>query len=227
MKILIVILFNAFAYATIVLRPKLYDVKLFKPMIKNFKLSITPIFILIASIVSFVLFRMIYVHSGNRIFDFIGITLGVLGLILWILMLPNSSYLVTELNLTHRDMDENEVPIWYDIVSVLSFAMSGVFNTVVNILLIQYMVIIVFDPDVLTKVHYAIMLGSAVVFNLLAAVGVYLGRYVRFYSWDILKPKKFIGILKEHFSVEGSVKNFISFIVFHTIFFTLVYMLFI
>lgn len=227
MKVLIVILFNAFAYATIVMRPKLYDVKLFKPMIKNFKLSIIPIFILLGSIVSFILFSSIYIHSGNKIFDYIGIGLGVLGLILWILMLPNSSYLVTELNLTHRNMDENEVPIWYDIVSVLSFAMSGVFNTVVNILLIQYMVIIVFDPDVLTKAHYALMIGSAVVFNILAAIGVYLGRYVRFYSWDILKPKKFIGILKEHFSVEGSVMNFYSFIVFHTIFFTLVYILFI
>lgn len=35
--------------------------------------------------------------------------------------------------MTHRLDDVVEVPIWYDLISVMSFALSGIINTLVNI----------------------------------------------------------------------------------------------
>ena len=224
--IIAIILLNIFALLTIVLRPKIFGTKLFKPMIWNFKLSILPIFMLLGNFVIFILLRYISVITEIDIIDYIAIVFALLGIVLWILMLPNSGYLITELNLTHRDEDEVEVPIWYDIVSILSFALSGVLNTIINIKLIQGIIyIIILDPDVITLKHTANMYLSAFLIIVLVSVGIYFGRYIRFNSWDVINPNKFMKKLKAHFSQKGKMVEFTYFIVFHTCFLMIIYAL--
>lgn len=131
------LLINVFAYLTIRLRPIIYKTKLFKPMIWNMKLSLLPFAIQIISFIIFIMLRYFSTLLEIPFLDVLAITLFLILQLLWLLFLPNSGYLITELNLTHRSEDKVEVPIWYDIVSVLSFAFSGIINTIVNIFMIH------------------------------------------------------------------------------------------
>lgn len=226
MKLIMVIILNLFAFLTIKLRPKLFNVKLFKPMIWNFKLSILPAIILLVDLAIFLAFRAIFGMRGNIFLDIISVIVLIIGFMLWLLVLPNSSYLITELNLTHRSQDEVEVPLWYDIVSVMAFALSGILNTVININIIQYTYIIALDPDVIRAQDKLFFYVSAIIINILISVGVYLGRYIRFNSWDVLKPISFIKMILSHFKEKGMIKNFILFVLFHSLFFIIIYFLF-
>lgn len=106
-------------------------------------------------------------------------------------MLPNSGYLITELNMTHRLDDVVEVPIWYEIISVMSFALSGIINTLVNIVFLQLIFLVGVDPENITKKTFISFIITAIILNVLVAIGVYLGRQIRFNSWDVLHPKSF------------------------------------
>ncbi|MCL2678510.1 MAG: DUF1361 domain-containing protein, partial [Clostridiales bacterium] len=121
-----VVLLNLFAVITILLRPKIFKVKIYKPMLWNFKLSILPLIILILNIAVFIILSAIGAYLKMPAFLLAARILFFIGLAGWLLFLPNSGYLITELNLNHRNNDEKEVPIWYDIVSILAFALSGI-----------------------------------------------------------------------------------------------------
>lgn len=192
-------------------------------MVWNFKLSLLPFVILIAFLGLF--FVMLYFYSvfSIRYFNYIAYGVFFVGLFIWLLILPNSGYLITELNLNHREQDEQEVPIWYDIVSILSFALSGIFNTLTNIVLVQLTIIVAIDPEVITKQGMLKLIGTAVIINLFVAIGVYMGRYIRFNSWDILHPIQFTKRLWKHFKQKGVLKDFVLFVLFHTAFFTIMY----
>ena len=98
--------------------------------------------------------------------------------------------------MNHREKDEKEVPIWYDIVSILSFAMSGIVNTLANIVLIQLSFLIAFDPLTLSVSHYYMLFFSGFVIIVLIVIGMYVGRTMRLNSWDILHPLSFLKKLK-------------------------------
>ncbi|CAM3731446.1 DUF1361 domain-containing protein [Erysipelothrix urinaevulpis] len=219
-------LFNLFAYLTIKLRPKIYGTKLFKPMIWNIKLSIAPILIQAVGLLTAIVFMIIAATFQIDFIRYIG--LGIVGvtLIAWLLFLPNSAYLVTELNLTHRNADEVEVPIWYDIISVLSLSLSGVFNTILGIISIQLVYLITFDPNKINSLNRLIMTTTAIIIIVLVSIGMYLGREIRFNSWDILHPFQFIKRLFQHLKVKENRKNMVLFIVFHSIFLWLMYLSF-
>ncbi len=225
-KVLTIVLLNVFSYLTIRLRPKLFKTELFKPMILNFKLSILPVFVLIGSFLTFLILRYTSTLTGWIFLNYLSYIIVILGGLSWLLLLPNSTYLITELNLTHRTQDKVEVPLWYDIVSILSFALSGLANTVLNINILQYIYLIVLDPKTIGRKDRVVYFLSAIILNLLMSIGIYLGRNIRFYSWDILKPKKFIRKLKDHFNTRDVIKEFFLYILIHTIFFTLIFGLF-
>jgi len=221
-----VLFLNLFAVITIRLRPKIYKVKIYKPMLWNFKLSVLPLIVLILNIGIFIMLSYIGAKSNITAFLVSARILFFVGLAVWLLLLPNSGYLITELNLNHRDSDDKDVPIWYDIVSILSFALSGIVNTLANITLVQLSFVVAFDPLILTAVDHAVLFLSGLFIILLIVVGIYLGRIVRFNSWDILHPGSFMKKLKTHFAKHGTFKELILFIVFHTIFFTIMYVSF-
>ena len=221
-----VLLLNLFALFTIKLRPKIFKVKVYKPMLWNFKLSVLPLVILLANIIVFLLLSYL---SGRLNAGFLLIAARILfcaGLLLWILFLPNSGYLVTELNLTHRDVDEKEVPIWYDIVSVLSFTLSGIVNTLASILIVQLSFLVAFDPKELTAISYFVLFLSGFLIILLIVTGIYLGRVIRFNSWDVLHLQSFFKKLKTHFSKRGAFMEFILYAALHTVFFMIMYISF-
>lgn len=165
-------------------------------MLKNIGLSLLPVLVLVITI-PLMLVCMAYLNP------ILGLVVGVVGVIFWVLLLPNAGYLITELNLNHRTVDKSEVPIWYDIIAVLSLAMSGVMNTLFNVMLLQLLYAVVVNPmDAfnLGLANYRTLWIIITVLFILISLGIYIGRYLRFNSWDVLRPKRFFNILASHFS---------------------------
>ena len=217
------ILLNLFALITILIRPKLFGVKLFRPMIWNIKLSILPTVVLVGGMFITIITRYL---ATTREIDFLQIVSSILfflTILIWLVLLPNSGYLITELNLTHREEDELEVPIWYDIISVLSLALSGVVNTLLSITLIQLLLLVILDPTIVDNrslVHLTIL---SLILIVLVSIGIYFGRAIRFNSWDLVHPARFIKKLKDHFSIKNNLINSFYFILFHSAFFLIMY----
>ncbi|HNP47516.1 MAG TPA: DUF1361 domain-containing protein [Bacteroidia bacterium] len=92
----------------------------------------------------------------------------------WILFFPNSPYILTDLfHLKAR----NPVPLWYDLVVILSFAWTGLTFGFISLLEIETLL-----TRHLNKTLVGI-LSSLLLF--LGSFGVYLGRYLRWNSWDL------------------------------------------
>src|SRR5699024_3155767 len=134
-----VVLLNLYALALVVLRAPVYRTRLYRPMVWNIVLSIAPSVVLVIVMTGLLLVTLL--SSAVLMWAMI-----VGGSMAWLLILPNSAYLITELNFSHRKPGE-EVPYWYDIVLVLSLALSGVLNTLLNLLLVQVFYVAVKYPN--------------------------------------------------------------------------------
>ncbi|MGE5595550.1 MAG: DUF1361 domain-containing protein [Hyphomicrobiales bacterium] len=97
----------------------------------------------------------------------------------WLLFLPNAPYLATDV--VHLRTTWGGVPLWFDTLLVCSAGATGV--------LLGYGA--VYTVQVVVAQRKSVAMGWAVAFVSLglSAVGVYVGRYLRFNSWDaILDP---------------------------------------
>ena len=95
--------------------------------------------------------------------------------IVWLLFFPNAPYLVTDL--FHLEPRPG-VPYWYDLALIMSCAWNGLMLAFASLL------------DMHTLVRQRLGFWAGWLFVALAlglsAFGVYLGRYLRYNSWDIL-----------------------------------------
>jgi uncharacterized membrane protein len=117
--------------------------------------------------VPFLISNRIYRRHRNY-----GIGIFVL-LLLWLLFLPNAPYIVTDLvHLYHRP----PVPYWFDMCLVLLSAFNGLVLGFISISQIEKIVKIY-------RLGRYMNIMRAIIF-LAMSYGVYLGRYLRFNSWD-------------------------------------------
>jgi uncharacterized membrane protein len=94
---------------------------------------------------------------------------------LWMLFLPNAPYITTDLvHLTARP----SVPLWYDLALLLSCAGTG--------LLLGYMSLL--DVQTAVEERFGRVKGWCVAAGslFLSGFGIYLGRFLRWNSWDVL-----------------------------------------
>jgi uncharacterized membrane protein len=99
---------------------------------------------------------------------------GVLG-VGWLLLFPNSPYLVTDLiHLRERP----PAPLWFDALILVSAAVAGLLAGFVSLHLMQGAVARLWGA-------VAGWLTAVAVLGL-SGFGVYLGRFVRYNSWDVL-----------------------------------------
>jgi uncharacterized membrane protein len=92
---------------------------------------------------------------------------------LWLVFLPNAPYLVTDfIHLSSRP----PVPLWYDVALLASCAGTG--------LLLGYSSLS--DVQRVITQKYSVLVGwlLALVTLFLSAFGIYLGRFLRWNSWD-------------------------------------------
>ncbi len=92
---------------------------------------------------------------------------------IWLLFFPNAPYLLTDI----LHLKPSDVPLWYDLILLVAFAWTGTFLGLVSLYLMQTVV-------------YRLAGGLAswlFVVGTLAAgsFGIYLGRFLRWNSWDI------------------------------------------
>lgn len=206
---------NLYAATLVILRAIVYRRPLYRPMLLNIALSVLPILLLALAFLA--LFTLLPI---NRTLAFGGVTL--LG-IAWLLMLPNASYLITELNQSHRS-ENDPVPLWYDIILVISLAMSGVINTIVNVFVAQLLYsVILFDDQAMSFFRPRSMVMLAAVL-LLVGLGMYLGRYLRVNSWDVRHPVAFAGKVREHFLVRGNALACFGFTLSYAVFIGILYL---
>jgi uncharacterized membrane protein len=95
--------------------------------------------------------------------------------IIWFLFFPNAPYIVTDLQ--HLQV-RPPVPLWYDVITIMAFALTGLFIGYLSLYLMQEVVRAWYGR----VVSWAFALGMLGV----SAFGIYLGRFVRWNSWDAL-----------------------------------------
>ncbi len=95
--------------------------------------------------------------------------------VVWFLFFPNAPYIVTDLKHLHQ---RPGVPIWYDLITIMAFALTGLFVGYLSLYLMQEVVRRWAGRG--ASWFFALgMLGAS-------AYGIYLGRFLRWNSWDAL-----------------------------------------
>lgn len=93
----------------------------------------------------------------------------------WLLFFPNAPYIVTDL--FHLEPRAG-VPYWYDLALILSCAWNG--------LMLAYASLTDMQRLVARRLGAGAGWAFATVALLLSSFGIYLGRFLRFNSWDVL-----------------------------------------
>src|SRR5687768_15042246 len=178
-------------------------------MIKNFHSTLEPfkfrltVFGLLsgATVLCFILFRIRIMLSGSTDYVFLiwnlflaWIPLGMayfvsfakkrryvlitvpLAATLWLLFLPNAPYILTDLQ--HLSYPYGGVPVWFDMLLINWFAWTGLLLGIFSLFLMH---------DIVRR-----MIGRwagwffVLSVSLLSGLGIYLGRFLRWNSWDLL-----------------------------------------
>ena len=97
---------------------------------------------------------------------------------LWLLFFPNAPYMLTDLQDLARGAGR-EAPLWYDVIIVVWCSWTGTLLGVISLYLMQ---------DIITRTFNR-WVGWVFVFVIsgLSSFGIYIGRFVRLNSWDILQ----------------------------------------
>lgn len=105
------------------------------------------------------------------------------GLILmWLVFFPNAPYILTDL---FHLKERAGVPIWFDLSLILAFALNALFLAFVSLSdLHDYLA---------ARYHKYVAWVFSFISLILSGFGIYLGRYLRWNSWDLLtNPKELI-----------------------------------
>ena len=102
---------------------------------------------------------------------------------LWLLFFPNAPYMMTDL--IHLRPDQM-APIWYDALLLLAFAWTGLLLGFISLYIMQSLA-----AQSLGRVAGWLFAFSSLG---LGAFGIYLGRFLRWNSWDVFyAPQNLIG----------------------------------
>lgn len=133
---------------------------------------------------------------------------------LWLIFFPNAPYMLTDLqDLSRRASD---APLWYDVIIVGWSSWTGMLLGVISLYLMQDIIIRSFGRPA----------GWIFVFviSALSSFGIYIGRFVRLNSWDILQDpaetaQEIVGII-----VDPSMR-LAAFTLLYTFFFLFIFLL--
>jgi uncharacterized membrane protein len=107
-------------------------------------------------------------------------------LVPWLLFFPNAPYLLTDF----IHLGEGPAPLWYDALMLSAFAWTGLMLGFGSLYLVQLILRRAFG----TAIAWAAVLAALA----LASVGVYIGRFIRFNSWDaLLHPLRVAEVVRE------------------------------
>ena len=103
----------------------------------------------------------------------------------WLLFLPNAPYILTDFIHLGR---AGGVPLWFDAALIGTFAATGLALGLVSLLIVHHVV----EARAGRAVGWVVAVSSL----LLSAIGVYLGRFPRFNSWDVVTdPSSLVAVV--------------------------------
>lgn len=96
---------------------------------------------------------------------------------LWLIFFPNAPYILTDFQ--HLARFTGELPVWYDVMMLIWFSFTGVLLGMVSLFLMQEIV----------RREFGRWSGWGFValVTALSSAGVYVGRFLRWNSWDIFR----------------------------------------
>lgn len=98
-----------------------------------------------------------------------------MALAVWLLFIPNSFYIITDLFHLNRS---RSAPQWFDLLLIFSFAWNGLLAGVLSLRRVE--VLLAAEKGN----QFAVVFVFVVMW--LCGFGVYIGRYLRFNSWDVV-----------------------------------------
>ena len=95
----------------------------------------------------------------------------------WLIFFPNAPYILTDFQ--HLANPSQDLPVWYDVMMLIWFAFTGLLLGMVSLFLMQEII----------RREFGRWIGWGFVGLVagLSSVGVYMGRFLRWNSWDILR----------------------------------------
>jgi len=133
--------------------------------------------------------------------------------ILWLIFFPNAPYILTDLQ--HLVQQTSDAPLWYDVIVMVWFSWTGLLLGLVSMYLMH---------DIVQRT-FGRWFGWAFVFIVsgLSSFGVYLGRFVRFNSWDLLGDPKEIVVTILGLAIDPS-RRLVAFTILFAVFYLFVYL---
>lgn len=110
-------------------------------------------------------------------------------LFVWLLFFPNAPYILTDL---FHLRNSTSMPLWYDLIMILSFAWTGLLFGFLSL----------WDIEKLLSLHLRKSMVRIISISMLflSSFGIYLGRYLRWNSWDIVsRPLHLLSDIQDRF----------------------------
>lgn len=114
-------------------------------------------------------------------------TVAVLLLIGWLVFFPNAPYMITDL--FHYE-ERPEVPFWYDLLLVITAAWNGLMLGMISLMNVEHFLLRHYKP-------FWVNIGVYVSL-LLCGYGVFIGRFLRFNSWNVLTDPRYLVYTSAH-----------------------------
>lgn len=133
--------------------------------------------------------------------------------LVWLAFFPNAPYIMTDFQ--HLANSSSDAPLWFDVILLIWFSWTGLLLGIVSLYFMQEIV----------RKNFGKLLGWVFTFSvsLLSSIGIYLGRFLRWNSWDILNNP--IQILRESWHLLRDLnKGAVGFTALFTAFFLFVYL---
>ncbi|MFL7867297.1 MAG: DUF1361 domain-containing protein [Anaerolineales bacterium] len=133
---------------------------------------------------------------------------------LWLIFFPNAPYILTDFQ--HLSYAGNDIPVWYDVILLIWFSFTGLFLGMVSLFLMQEVVRREFGRW--------FGWGFVVLVAALTTVGIYMGRFLRWNSWDILGNPGGLAQFTLYYLINPTPRSLVFFSLF-TPFFLFIYLL--
>lgn len=108
-------------------------------------------------------------------------------LVIWLLFFPNAPYILTDLFHLRLKL---AMPVWFDLIFILSYAWTGLLFGFLSLWDIEGILKKFINPTLVTIL--------SVILLFVGSFGIYVGRYLRWNSWDMFTdPFKLIYVVGE------------------------------
>lgn len=96
-------------------------------------------------------------------------------LAVWLLFIPNAFYIITDL---FHLVEIQSAPKWFDLLLVFSFAWNGILCGIISLRRVEIVITLLRGKGFSLLIVFMVMW--------LNAFGIYIGRFLRYNSWDII-----------------------------------------